>query len=180
MGLAHLKTDCFLANAALFQCAVLAYNTLRWMALMSANATLQRWEPQTVRTFLIRVAGKPLTGANPLRIKLPQHHFHPKVRPPDLWDFDRGSPCSGCETGHPSRPFALRSATVFVPRYAPLRRWLDCVSDVRLGCACIWPASAAGPSAPSPLRPYAYRGLPASCFALPWRAADDLSFKKFG
>ena len=42
MGLAHLKTDCFLANAALFQCAVLAYNTLRLMALMSANATLRR------------------------------------------------------------------------------------------------------------------------------------------
>ncbi|MEA3276377.1 MAG: hypothetical protein U9Q81_14025, partial [Pseudomonadota bacterium] len=35
---------------------------------------------------------------------------------------------------------------------------------------------ATGPSAPSPLRPYAraytYRGLPASCFALPWRAAE--------
>jgi hypothetical protein len=36
MGLAHLKTDHFLANAALFQCAVLAYNTLRWMAPCSA------------------------------------------------------------------------------------------------------------------------------------------------
>ncbi len=36
-GLAHLKTDSFLANAALFQCAILAYNTLRWMALSSGN-----------------------------------------------------------------------------------------------------------------------------------------------
>jgi hypothetical protein len=79
MGLAHLKTDCFLANAALFQCAVLAYNTLRWMALTSANATLKRWEPQTVRTFLVRVAGKLLTGANQLRLKLPEEHLHPKV-----------------------------------------------------------------------------------------------------
>jgi hypothetical protein len=50
MGLAHLKTDHFLANAALFQCAVLAYNTARWMALLSGNDTLKRWEPQTIRT----------------------------------------------------------------------------------------------------------------------------------
>lgn len=81
MGLAHVKTDHFLANAALFQCAVLAYNTARWMALMSGNATLKRWEPQTIRTFLIRVAGKLLTGANQLRIKLPREHLHPEV-----WD----------------------------------------------------------------------------------------------
>ncbi|CAD7851776.1 MAG: hypothetical protein, partial [Olavius algarvensis Gamma 1 endosymbiont] len=65
------------ANAALFQCAVLAYNTLRWMALLSANATLKRWELRTVRTFLIRVAGKLLGGANQLRIKLPRQHLHP-------------------------------------------------------------------------------------------------------
>ena len=31
------------------------------------------------------------------------------------------SPCSGCETGRPSPPFALRSATTRVPRFAPLR-----------------------------------------------------------
>jgi hypothetical protein len=79
MGLAHLKTEHFLANAALFQCAVLAYNTLRWMALLSGNATLKRWEPQTARTFPIRVAGKLLTGANQLRIKLPRQHLHPEV-----------------------------------------------------------------------------------------------------
>ena len=70
MGLAHLKTAQFLANAALFQCAVLAYNTLRWMALLSGNTTLQRWEPQSIRLHLIRVAGKLLTGANQLRLKL--------------------------------------------------------------------------------------------------------------
>ena len=81
MGLAHLKTGDFLANVALFQCAVLAYNTARWMALMSGNATLQRWEPQTLRTHLIRVAGKLLTGAKQLRIKLPEQYLHPSV-----WD----------------------------------------------------------------------------------------------
>jgi len=79
MGLAHVKTDHFLANAALFQCAVLVYNTARWMALISGNATLKRWESQTARTFLIRVAGKLLTGANQLRIKLPREHLHPEV-----------------------------------------------------------------------------------------------------
>lgn len=79
MGLAHIKTDQFLANAVLFQCAVLAYNTLRWMALMSGNAILKSWEPQTIRVFLIRVAGKLLTGANQLRIKIPWQHLHPGV-----------------------------------------------------------------------------------------------------
>ena len=79
MGLAHLKTNHFLANAALFQCAVLAYNTVRWMALLSGNVTLKRWEPQTIRTFLIRVAGKLLTGANQLRINLPRQHLHIRV-----------------------------------------------------------------------------------------------------
>jgi len=38
MGLAHLKTDHFLANA------VLAYNAKRWRAHMS-NTQLKRWEP---------------------------------------------------------------------------------------------------------------------------------------
>jgi hypothetical protein len=79
MGLAHLKTVHFLANAALFQCAVLAYNTLRWMALLSGNAQLKRWEPQSIRLFLIRVAGKLLTGANQLRIKLARQHLHARV-----------------------------------------------------------------------------------------------------
>ena len=36
----------------------------------SGNTTLQRWEPQSIRLHLIRVAGKLLTGANQLRLKL--------------------------------------------------------------------------------------------------------------
>ncbi|SCN46580.1 hypothetical protein BAZMOX_518265_0 [methanotrophic endosymbiont of Bathymodiolus azoricus (Menez Gwen)] len=32
MGLGKIRTNQFLANAALFHCAVLAYNTVRWMA----------------------------------------------------------------------------------------------------------------------------------------------------
>ena len=78
IGMAHIKTDDFLANAALFQSAILAYNTLRWMALMSGNEQLRQWEPQSIRTFLIRVAGKLLTGANQLCIKLPREHLYPR------------------------------------------------------------------------------------------------------
>ena len=34
MGLAHLKSHDFTASSLMFQCAVLAYNTMRWMALL--------------------------------------------------------------------------------------------------------------------------------------------------
>jgi hypothetical protein len=77
MGLAHLKTDTFLANAALFQCAILAYNTVRWMGLCSGDGVLRRWEIQTVRTFLVRVAGKLLEASRQLRIKAPESHLYP-------------------------------------------------------------------------------------------------------
>ena len=77
LGLAHLKTDSFLANAALFQCAILAYNTLRWMALSSGNTQLKQWEPNSIRVHLICIAGKLLTGGRQIRIKLPTHHLHP-------------------------------------------------------------------------------------------------------
>jgi hypothetical protein len=78
MGLGQIKTDNFLANAAIFQCAVLAYNTVRWMALMSGSAKLRRWEIQTVRVFLVRVAGKLLTGSNQPTIKTPKDHLYPE------------------------------------------------------------------------------------------------------
>ena len=81
IGMGQIKTGEFLANAALFQCAVLAYNTIRWMALMSGNAELKRWEIQTVRVFLVRVAGKRLTGGRQPTIKTPKDHLYQKV-----WD----------------------------------------------------------------------------------------------
>ena len=79
MGLAHLKTDHFIANAALFQCAILAYNTLRWMALISGNTQRQKWEPESLRVHLIPVAGRLLTGGRQIRIKIPINHLHPKA-----------------------------------------------------------------------------------------------------
>ena len=81
IGMGKIRTDCFLANAALFHCAVLAYNTLRWMAIMSGSQALTQWEPETIRTYLIRVAGKLLTGNGQLTVKTPDNHLYPKV-----WD----------------------------------------------------------------------------------------------
>ena len=41
MNAGHLRTGEFLANAALFQCAVLAYNLLKWMSLLTGEAVQQ-------------------------------------------------------------------------------------------------------------------------------------------
>lgn len=76
MGLSALRTEDFQANAALFQCAVLAYNLIRWMALLSGDEHLRRWELKTVRTFLIRVAGKLARGSRQLTLKTPEEHLH--------------------------------------------------------------------------------------------------------
>ena len=78
MGLGKIRTNQFLANAALFHCAVLAYNTVRWMAQLSGNKTLCQWEPDSVRTYLVRVAGKLLTGNNQLRVKTPADPLYPQ------------------------------------------------------------------------------------------------------
>ena len=75
MGLAHIKTSEFWANSALFQCAVLAYNTICWMRLCSGNEILKRWEVKTIRTFLIRVAGKLVKGSRQQTLKTPATHL---------------------------------------------------------------------------------------------------------
>ncbi len=79
LGLAQAKTNNFLANAALFQAAILAYNTLRWMALVADNTCLKKWEPETIRVHLICVAGKLLTGGNQLRIVVSREHLHKRL-----------------------------------------------------------------------------------------------------
>jgi len=81
MGMGKIRTAEFLANAALFHCAVLAYNTLRWMAIMSGSKTLRQWEPETIRTYLVRVAGKLLIGNRQLTVKTPDSHLYPQA-----WD----------------------------------------------------------------------------------------------
>ena len=76
MSMGHIKTQDFAASSLIFQCAVLAYNTVRWMALLSGNEQLLRWEIQTVRAYLIRTAGKLLTGSKQLKLKIPVNHLH--------------------------------------------------------------------------------------------------------
>ena len=77
MALAHIKTDDFWANSMLFQSAILAYNTVRYMALLSGNSTLRRWEPATVRTFLIRMAAKFTTGGRQQKLSVPERTLYP-------------------------------------------------------------------------------------------------------
>ena len=71
-ALAHIKTADFWADSALFQAAILAYNTLCWMALCSANKILQRREAATMRTFLIRMAGKWTTNSRQQKLRVPE------------------------------------------------------------------------------------------------------------
>lgn len=71
-ALAHIKTDDFWASSVLFQNAILAYNTVRWMALLSGDKTLRRWEPSTIRTFLIRMAAKFTTGGRQQKLTAPE------------------------------------------------------------------------------------------------------------
>jgi hypothetical protein len=75
-ALAHIKTDDFWANSALFQSSILAYNTIRWMALLSGNAMLRRWEPSTIRTFLIRMAAKFTTGGRQQKLTIPDRMLY--------------------------------------------------------------------------------------------------------
>ena len=70
-ALAQIKTDDFWANSVLFQSAILAYNTIRWMALLSGNTILRRWEPGTIRTFLIRMAAKFTSGGRQQKLTVP-------------------------------------------------------------------------------------------------------------
>ena len=75
MNAGHVRTGEFLANAALFQCAVLAYNFLKWMALLTGGM-IQQWEVKTMRLWLIRVAGKLTRGSRQLVLKLPEKFLH--------------------------------------------------------------------------------------------------------
>ena len=77
MALCNIKTDDFLANAALFQSAILAYNTVKWMPFLSGDATPLRLEIQTVRAFLIRVAGKLVTGSRQQQLKVSGQRLYP-------------------------------------------------------------------------------------------------------
>jgi len=78
MALGQIKMNDFWGSSAVFQCSILAYNTVRWMALCSGDKQLCQWEPSTIRTFLIRVAGKLRTGSNQLGLNTPVAHLYTK------------------------------------------------------------------------------------------------------
>ena len=78
VALANIKMDSFEGSSILFQCSVIAYNTFRYMGLVSGNKQLRKWEPATIRTYLIRTAGKLLTGSRQLTLITPVNHFHQK------------------------------------------------------------------------------------------------------
>ena len=72
MALTAIKTNSFDANSVLFQCAILAYNAQRWMALCSGDKILRRWEPATLRAFIIRVGGLFRTGSRQWKLQVPE------------------------------------------------------------------------------------------------------------
>ena len=58
------------------QCSILAYNAVRWMALLSGNKQLMKWEPESIRCYIVRVAGQLLTGSKQLRIASDKNHLY--------------------------------------------------------------------------------------------------------
>ena len=70
MGAGQIRTSEFLANSALFQCGVLAYNILKWMGLLTGTS-VQSWEVKTIRLWLIRLAGKLVSSGRQLTLKIP-------------------------------------------------------------------------------------------------------------
>ena len=75
MKVGKIRTSEFLANAVLFQSAVLAYNILKWMALLTGGK-VRTWEVKSIRFWLIRVAGKLCGGSRQLTLKLPEQFLY--------------------------------------------------------------------------------------------------------
>lgn len=77
MKAGNIRTSEFMANAVLFQSAVIAYNILKWMALLTGGM-VRRWEVKSIRFWLIRIAGKLVGGGRQLTLKLPERFLHQK------------------------------------------------------------------------------------------------------
>ncbi|KJU85043.1 transposase [Candidatus Magnetobacterium bavaricum] len=68
MKACNIRTEDFFANAALFQCSILAYNIIKWMALL-AGGKVRHWEVKTIRLYSVRVAGKLIESARQLTLE---------------------------------------------------------------------------------------------------------------
>jgi hypothetical protein len=77
VGAGNIRTSEFLANSVLFQGAVLAYNILKWMALLTGGIVRQ-WEVKSIRFWLVRIAGRLVGGGRQLILKLPERFLHQK------------------------------------------------------------------------------------------------------
>lgn len=76
IGGGKVRTQSFNCNDALFQCMILAYNIMRWMAIKTENKLLQQWEIKTLRTFIIRTAGKLVFSGNQFYLRFPHSILH--------------------------------------------------------------------------------------------------------
>ena len=83
MGAGHMRTSEFLANSVLFQCGIIAYNILKWIALF-AGPVISKWEVKTIRLWLIRVAGKLTFSGGQLTLKLPDEFIYSEYW--DVWE----------------------------------------------------------------------------------------------
>lgn len=90
MGAGKIRTNDFLANSALFQCGILAYNILKWMQLLTGT-TIQHWEVKTVRLWLIRLAGKLVSSGRQLTLKIPQKFLYREQW--DAWEHMTSELC---------------------------------------------------------------------------------------
>ena len=75
MKAGYIRSNDFTMNSILFQCGVLAYNILKWMTLL-AGGDLHKWEVKSIRMWLIRIAGKLVTGSRQLILKLPEQFIY--------------------------------------------------------------------------------------------------------
>lgn len=76
MALGKIRSRDFNATSLLFHCSILAYNLVRWMTICLANKRIFKWEMNTIRCFLIRVAAKISNRSRRISIFMDRKHFY--------------------------------------------------------------------------------------------------------
>jgi hypothetical protein len=74
MAAGNILTQEFWANSAIFQTCILAYNLLAWMMWLTTKKGF-REEPNTIRSWLIRVPARLISSGRQWILKLPQNYF---------------------------------------------------------------------------------------------------------
>lgn len=78
VNLAGFHTNSFWANEILYQLTIISYNLFKWMALISNNKTLIKWEIKSVRTYIIRTAGLLVSKNNSYILEIPEDDYRKK------------------------------------------------------------------------------------------------------